>query len=352
MRYFSQDDKLKFFREPQPFNKYTPIDVLKYAIGANMYMPATQESVFNKLIQNRYHDIGAITLCMEDSIDESMVLDAENCVYGLLEQLYEHSRLTGQSDFPLIFIRVRTVSQFVIFAEKLTKDHVKMLTGFTFPKFNSINGESYFTVLKSLNDKYSENLYGMPIIEDRAVIYKESRFDELLRIQQILLKYDNMVLNIRVGGTDFSSLYGLRRDVNTTIYDLKVVADCLKDILNFFTRHECQYVVSGPVWEYYSWGEESKEVKSLKKELQLDIQNGFHGKTVIHPSQIDVVNRAYIVKYEDYLDAVKILESRDTGVFAGCCGNRMNEVNPHRNWAKKIMAQAAIFGVADISVEV
>ena len=352
MRYFSSENKLKFHKEPNTFDKYTPIDVLKYAIGANMYMPAIQKEVFNKLISNKYQDVGAITLCMEDSIDESMVPNAEICVFSLLEQLYEHAKITGQNDFPLIFIRVRNISQFETFAEKLTRNHVKMLTGFTFPKFNSINGDSYFTILKSLNDKYSESLYGMPIIEDRAVIYKESRFDELLRIQQILLKYDNMVLNIRVGGTDFSSLYGLRRDVNTTIYDLKVVADCLKDILNFFTRHECQYVVSGPVWEYYSWGEESKEVKSLKKELQLDIQNGFHGKTVIHPSQIDVVNRAYIVKYEDYLDAVKILESRDTGVFAGCCGNRMNEVNPHRNWANKIMAQAAIYGVADISVEV
>lgn len=352
MRYFSNENKLKFHKEPNNFDKYTPIDVLKYAIGANMYMPAIQQEVFNKLISNKYQDVGAITLCMEDSIDESMVLGAENCVCSLLEQLYNHSRQTGQTDFPLIFIRVRNVSQFETFAEKLTQNQVKMLTGFTFPKFNSINGESYFNILKSLSDKYSENLYGMPIIEDRAVIYKESRFDELLMIQQILLKYDNMVLNIRVGGTDFSSLYGLRRDVNTTIYDLKVVADCLKDILNFFTRHECQYVVSGPVWEYYSWGEESKEIKCLKKELQLDIQNGFHGKTVIHPSQINVVNRAYIVKYEDYQDAVKIFESQDTGVFAGCCGNRMNEVNPHRNWAKKIMAKATVFGVADINVEI
>jgi citrate lyase beta subunit len=352
MRYFSQDDKLKFFREPQSFNKYTPIDVLKYAIGANMYMPATQASVFNKLIENRYHDVGAITLCMEDSIDESQVVEAQECVLKLLNELYVYSTSHEQQNIPLIFVRVRSVQQFRDFTTLLTKEQVKVLSGFTFPKFNSVNGEAYLSALKDLSEKTEEVLYGMPIIEDKEVIYKENRFDELSKIQRILLKYDDLILNIRVGGTDFSSLYGLRRDVNTTIYDLKVVADCLKDILNFFTRYECQYVVSGPVWEYYSWREESREIRSLKQELQLDIQNGFHGKTVIHPSQIDVVNRAYVVKYEDYQDAINILKSKDTGVFAGYSGNRMNEVNPHRNWARKVLAKAEIFGVADKDVMV
>ena len=60
----------------------------------------------------------------------------------------------------------------------------------------------------------------MPIIEDKKVMYKEHRLDELNKIQGILKKYDNHVLNIRVGGTDFSSIFGLRRDVSTTIYDV------------------------------------------------------------------------------------------------------------------------------------
>ena len=49
-------------------------------------------------------------------------------------------------------------------------------------------------------------------------------------------------------------------------------------------------------------------INYVKKELNLDIQNGFHGKTVIHPSQIDIVNKAYIVRYEDYQDAKKVAE--------------------------------------------
>lgn len=348
MRYFTKCDNLKFFKDPICFTKHTDKDILKYAIGANMYMPATQKNIFEKLIANKFHDIGAITLCMEDAIEESMVSEAECSARKLLEDLHtktqENPHLTDT--LPLIFIRVRNPMQFKEFAKTLDHQHASVLAGFNFPKFNSLNGEDYFRTLKRLSEELNEPLYGMPIIEDSKVMYKETRFIELHKIQGVLMKYDNFVLNIRVGGTDFSSIYGLRRNINMTIYDIKVVSDCLKDIINFFMRPECEYVVSGPVWEYFSWNQDSEEINGLIKELELDIQNGFHGKTIIHPSQIDVVNKKYIVTYNEYMDAKAILESSG-GVFKSVAGNRMNETAPHRSWAKKIMAKSEIFGVYD-----
>ena len=351
MKYFSKENELKFYKEPQRFDKYSDKEILKYAIGANMYMPATQQSIFQKLLDNKFHNIGAITLCMEDSIDESQVELAQSCTLDLLERIYRIIDGKKNHNLPLIFIRVRNESQFDTFSQFLRIEHLTIVSGFNFPKFNSKNGEQYFSILRNLSKRYNETLYGMPIIEDELVMYKESRFDELAKIQAILCDYDRYVLNLRVGGTDFSSLFGLRRDISTTIYDIKVVADCLKDILNYFMRQRYQYVVSGPVWEYYSWDENSLEIQGLKKELNLDIQNGFHGKTVIHPSQIDIVNKAYIVRYEDYQDAKNILEAKG-GVFAGYNGNRMNEVNPHRNWAKKILSKAVVYGVANINAKI
>jgi citrate lyase beta subunit len=349
MRYFTGIDDLKFYKDPQSFDKYTDKDTLKYAIGANMYMPATQKNIFKKLVNNEYHDVGAITLCMEDAIEENMVPQAQVSALELLDNLHDMLLEKPNMNLPLIFIRVRNVQQFRAFSKMLNINHLKVLTGFNFPKFNSVNGEEYFSILKKLSVSNNEILYGMPIIEDEDVIYKETRFIELEKIQKILLNYPEYVLNIRVGGTDFSSQYGLRRDVENTIYDVKVVADCLKDIINFFLRKTCDYVVSGPVWEYFSWDKNSKEIKGLEKELELDIQNGFQGKTIIHPSQINVVNEKYIVKYDEYMDAVNIYNS-DGGVFKGSAGNRMNEVSPHKNWAKKILARADIFGVYDKDV--
>lgn len=351
MKYFENFNKLFFYKDPQCFNKYTDKNILKYAIGANMYMPGIQTNIFDKLIENKFQDIGAITLCCEDAIAEEQLEDAENNILNLLEELYLRF-LNDKSlidRLPLIFIRVRNCNQFKKFSKKLTKEHLQMLTGFNFPKFNSINGTTYFNILQDLVNTHGELLYGMPIIEDKKVIYKESRINELTTIQNILNQYSTYVLNIRVGGTDFSSLFGLRRNVNNSIYDIKVVNDCLMDILNIFLRND-EYVVSGPVWEYFSWDENSKEIQGLKKELQLDIQNGFQGKTIIHPSQINIVNREYIVDYYEYKDAVNIMNS-EGGVFKSEAGNRMNEVNPHKNWASKIIARSHIFGVYDVEAK-
>lgn len=352
MQYFNSVNNLMFYKNPTSFTKHTDKNILKYAIGANMYMPGTQENILEKLMKNQFQEIGAITLCLEDAIAEEKLEEAENNVVNILHKLYEEIQkdIRMEERLPLIFVRVRSVTQFEKFLEKLGKEELSVLAGFNFPKFNSQNGRGYFGLLKALSEKYDEILYGMPILEDKTLIYKEARFEELRRIQNIFDEYADYLLNIRVGATDFSSLFGLRRTKETTIYDIRVIADCLIDILNFFLRSNKDYVISGPVWEYFSWDECAIENQTLKRELALDIQNGFQGKTIIHPSQINIVNKAYIVDYSDYIDACNILNA-DGGVFKSVSGDRMNEVKPHRTWAKRILSRATIFGVSDKTAE-
>ena len=105
----------------------------------------------------------------------------------------------------------------------LTQKHAKVLTGINFPKFNSSNGEAYFSQLKKLNEDLNEILYGMPIIEDPEVAHIETRMSELLGIRKILNKYYEIVLQVRVGATDFSSCFGVRRGVDHSIYDIVTV---------------------------------------------------------------------------------------------------------------------------------
>lgn len=348
MKYFT-NSKSSFYIEPKEFNKYSDKDILKYAVGANLYMPALQQNLFQKITTNSY-GAGSITICVEDSIEESQINNALNNIISLLDALYEFIKSNDTSILPLIFIRVRNIHNFNELSKSLKKEHLSVICGFVFPKFNSDTGNRYFNILKFLSNQYNERLYGMPIIEDEKVMRKESRYYELDKICSILKVYNEYVLNIRIGGTDFSSIFGLRRSVSTTIYDVLVVADCMTDILNYFLNQKYQYVISGPVWEFYSWNRNSKEMKGLIKELLLDIQNGFHGKTVIHPSQIDVVNKAYVIKFEEWQDANNILNAKG-GVFSGYNGNRMNEVNPHRSWAKKILAKAEIYGVANLNTK-
>ena len=48
---------------------------------------------------------------------------------------------------------------------------------------------------------------------------------------------------------------------------------------------------------------------------------------------------------EEYDDAVMILGNQDGGVMKGTGANKMNEVKPHTNWAKKMVMRARAFGV-------
>ena len=158
---------------------------------------------------------------------------------------------------------------------------------------------------------------------------------------------------MRVGGTDFSSAFGVRRGVDYSIYDIMTVSECLCDILNVFGRDN-EYVVSGPVWEYFLANKEMKfkanldfslqssllkrkrlvneAIDGLLREVIIDRANGFVGKTVIHPTHVKYVN------------AMQILMASG-GVLKSPKGNKMNEIKPHRSWARKIYCKAKAYGV-------
>ena len=204
----------------------------------------------------------------------------------------------------------------------------------------------------------------MPILESRGMAYLETRISELIGVKEILDKHKHLVLNVRVGGTDWSSVFGVRRGINYTIYDIMPVADCLKDVLNVFARDN-DYSVSGPVWEYFRANKNMKfmempesinaslfrreqlindAVDGLLRELLLDRANGFIGKTIIHPTHIPYVNGMLAVTQEVYNDALQVMDTSG-GVIKSASGNKMNEIGPHRCWAEKILMRAKAYGV-------
>lgn len=85
----------------------------------------------------------------------------------------------------------------------------------------------------------------------------------------------------------------------------------------------------------------------LIHEVLLDQANGLVGKTVIHPSHIKLVQALHVVTLEDYVDAMAIFENAHTynGVMKSSFSNKMNEVKPHYNWARKTLLKSTIYGV-------
>ena len=365
MRHHQYNPGFRFVKDPVDFDKYTDRSLLQYCLGATMYMPGTKDFV-KAIVDRKYPGLTSMVMCFEDACPEADVPAAEqNSIHllGELDRLVKEGRLS-YDDIPLIFFRVRNVEQFRHFGTLLRPEHIRFITGINFPKFNSLNAETYMSQLRELNERFGEVLYAMPIIEDRRVAFKESRLDELLAIKRVLDRYKDLVLNVRVGGTDFSSCFGVRRGINYTIYDIMTVSNCLMDILNVFTRDN-DYTVSGPVWEYFKANKGMKSLSELPKvdlqqtllkrkaivndavdglmrELVLDQANGFMGKTCIHPTHLNYINGMLAVTKDEYDDAWQILHTSG-GVVKGTKG--MNEVGPHRAWAERIFHRAEAYGV-------
>lgn len=366
MRHHLYNPDFKFVVEPEHFNKYTERELLQYCLGATMYMPGFKDFA-PKILNNSMPGLTTMVMCCEDACPEERVLEAEENIHKTLDTIssaVEEGKLDADK-VPLIFVRIRSLEEFKHFGEGLTAREVKSLCGINFPKFNAENGYEYYAYLKDLNDRFGEIIYGMPIIEDPEVAYKETRIQELTGIKKILDKYKDLVLQVRVGGTDFSSVFGVRRGVGYSIYDIMTVRECLTDIINVCGRNN-EFVISGPVWEYFRAPKElmfeelphyglkdylsrhesivNPEIDGLLREVILDKANGFVGRTVIHPTHVKFVNAMMAVTKEEYDDACQILGTGG-GVVKGYGGNKMNEIKPHTNWAKKVYNRARAYGV-------
>ena len=303
-------------------------EILQYKVGGLLYMPAFQSNIVQKIAKNRLPCLTSAAFCLEDSILDESLDEAEKSLQIILRELENLKNL------PLIFVRIRSPRHLEIFHEKIGSKS-KILTGYILPKFDMSNAGAYIPLAKEIN------LPIMPTLESNRVASLLTRRTELLSIKQALDEIKSIVLNVRVGVNDFCNLYGLRRNVNQTIYDIGIVRDVLIDILNVFAR---DFVVAGSVWNFFSgnfWAD------GLKKELELDRANGFIGKTAIHPAQLPIIFDGMKVSKIDFDDANQILnwQSNSHGVIKSSDGSRMNEVKCHLTWARRIKILGELYGV-------
>lgn len=314
---------------------------LAYKVGALLYSPAINLALADKIEQGQLGKLTSMAFCLEDSIQDSALEQAEQT----LKQTLKAIKNKNISSLPLLFVRVRTPQHLERVHLLLAEDET-VLTGYILPKFDMTNADEYKEIFTQINQKGNSIKYMMPILESEPISNIRTRADQLERIKSLLDSIKDYVLNIRVGGNDFSNLFGVRRNVSQTIYDIGVVRDILVDILNVFSK---DYVVSGPVWEYFGNDSNAAWANGLRNELKLDRLNGFIGKTSIHPSQLPIIYDSLMVERSDYDDAVRILNWRPDlyAVEKSADGSRMNEVKCHSNWAKKIIILGNTYGIKE-----
>ncbi len=315
-------------------------DNIYYSVGALLYCPANNESIVRSIITEKFGNHYSLALCLEDTINDDFVEEAEKIVVSSLKKIWD-KKAVKSFYIPKIFIRVREKDQICRLMEMLGDAQI-LVTGFIIPKFIPETADGYIDELLKINREYNRKIYMMPILESQAMIDLRTRCTMLYAIKDKLKRIEPLVLNIRVGGNDLCKMFGFRRHSNESIHDIKPVSAIFSDIVTTFGL---DYVISGPVWEYFN-GENWEE--GLKSEIVGDILCGFLGKTVIHPNQIEVVHNAYKVSLKDLQDANSILNwsKNSASLVAGSqAKERMNEYKTHCIWAEKIKILAEIYGV-------
>lgn len=358
-----------FFKTPETFDRNSHRDFLSVSLGATLYSPATRKSLADDVIKMAKKGSTSVILCLEDSVPDNLLEEAEN---NLLETLEALSKLPAE-DLPLLFIRPRNPEHLQRIESKI-RPYIHVLTGFSLPKFDKTNADRFLELTSIYSMQSGVHMYAMPILESPNLIFSETRNRELKAIYRACEKYRDHILNIRIGATDMASPFGLRRSRDLNIYDVKVIAGAIGDIVNTFGRAEDRYTISGPVWEHFTDRERLfkprlrqtpfveneaqklryklilQDLDGLIREVELDRANGLWGKTVIHPTHVALVNSILVVSREEYSDAMAILDGGTDGAVASSYRNKMNEVKPHTAWAEKIMLRANAFGVANENI--
>ncbi len=369
----SVKDRL-FHLRPEVIHHTSDPALLAVALGATLYTPGSRAALAKSLLKQAQAGCLSAVVCLEDAVADDDVPAAEE---NLLEALAELASGDAPEDLPLIFIRCRTPEQLIGIGRR-AGESLGVVSGFVLPKFENETGRgrAFLEALQLLNRETGRGtaetpvLRAMPIIEDLSTTHLESRVRVLTDNLALIEEFRDLVLCVRIGATDMSSAFGLRRSRDLTIYNVKVVANIIGDVVNIFGRPKDGWVISGPVWEHYvntervlrpqlratpfeavNEGELRQRIllenlDGLIREIELDLANGLLGKTVIHPSHVPVVHSLCVVSHEEYLDALDITASAGGGVKASSYGNKMNESKPHRTWAERTLLRARAFGVA------
>jgi citrate lyase beta subunit len=365
--FLSDSDRQRLFhRVPQSFHADDPTKTLAIALGATLYSPAIRPTLGADIAKLAAQGVMSSVVCLEDAVCDSDLVSAER---NAIEQLC--ALADSGAPRPLIFSRVRSPEQIPRLVRGLG-EHAAVLSGFVLPKFSPTTGPAFLSAVDAASAAAGIRLLVMPVIESSEFTYAEDRVHQLLEVRALLHERRDSVVAVRIGATDLSAIYGLRRSRELTVYDVRILADVISDVVNVLGRTDgTGYAVTGPVWEYFPGAERlfkpqlrespfiehserslragllAKDLDGLIREIALDKANGLIGKTVIHPTHVAAVHALSVVTHEEYSDALDVLDTKGHGgVAASSYGNKMNESKPHFAWAQRIMDRAEMFGVA------
>ena len=357
MQYFSflpEGERRSLFSQPPlSFDRDTPLEMLRNAVGALLYTPASNPDIAQTVLTGKIQGLTSLAICLEDAVGDAArqdcMVNAKAQIATLSTALQSGALPPGR--LPLLFLRVKDNDMLEELGGFLA-EHSAVVAGVILPKADDARLERGLALTAQIHRQADHPFYLMPILESRVLMETGDRIGLLRALRVLTDQYYGRVLNIRLGATDLCGLYGIRREMDTPIYSVGVVAGCIADVVRVFGL-DGRYTVSGPVWEYFRTRPSAlatgrwEEIHGLLQEVALDLQNGILGKTCVHPAQLLPVQASLVVSAEALQDAVTILCGNQAcdGVLSSTSRNKMNELKPHTLWARKIMRRAQVYGV-------
>lgn len=308
-----------------------------YQLGASLYMPATRQDIWQVIKRDKLPTINSIIICLEDAVSHSDVELALTRLQALLHTWAAHvdsindpSRQAGlqseQPTRPLVFVRPRhpaMLEQLSHFA------NIDLIDGFVMPKVDMYSLSNWRMACQNL----SIDQLLMPTLETAALFNPHHNQELAIGFKEA---FSQPVFALRIGGNDLFAALRLRRPKNSIVYDTPI-GTLAYQLLGCFVPHG--FYLTAPVFEYLD------QPTLFMQELTRDVSLGLVGKTVIHPSQIALVQQAYCVPMSTLDEAQAILHSEAKAVFK--YNNTMLEPATHRAWATEIVNRANAFGTID-----
>lgn len=308
-----------------------------YQLGASLYMPATRQDIWQVINRDKLATINSIIICLEDAVSHNDVELALKRLQELLHTWSEHldsindpsKPESAQPDLPtrpLVFVRPRNP----MMLQKLSHyKNIALLDGFVMPKVDMYSLSDWRMACQTLS---TEQLL-MPTLETAALFDPHHNQELAIGFKEA---FNQPVFALRIGGNDLFATLRLRRPKNSIIYDTPI-GSLAYQLLGCFVPHG--FYLSAPVFEYLD------QPTLFMQELTRDVNLGLVGKTVIHPSQIALVQQAYCVPAAILDEAQAILHTEAKAVFK--YNNTMLEPATHRAWATEIINRAKVFGTID-----
>lgn len=305
-----------------------------YQLGASLYMPATRQDIWDIIKRDKLPTINSIIICLEDAVSHTDVEMALTRLQTLLDTWAAHvdsiNNPSKQADVhaqqptrPLVFVRPRNPTMLQKLADF---KNIDLLDGFVMPKVDMCSLSNWRMACQNLS---REQLL-MPTLETAALFDPHHNQELAIGFKEA---FNQPVFALRIGGNDLFAALRLRRPKNSIVYDTPI-GTLAYQLLGCFVPHG--FYLTAPVFEYLD------QPTLFMQELTRDVSLGLVGKTVIHPSQIALVQQAYCVPTNILDEAKAILHSEAKAVFK--YNNTMLEPATHRAWATEVVNRADVFG--------